>query len=1331
MKRIYLFLVGLWLATACFAELSQFRFRHLTVDDGLLSNLVSCIMQDKNGFIWMGVQGGVSRYDGVSFTNYKLYRDKANSIGVSTLFQDKEGNIWIGSGGGIFVYNPIDETFSDVMIEDTIPFYFGISDIVGDENHIWISAYNKGVFCYSYDTQKITSCKFSGNVARINRLFIDSYKTLWCVVEGGESFLYRLDEETDTFSPYVVTSKNGSYQRLSATYLYEDSNRVLWIGTWNAGIYKLNRAAHELTSVLLPSPFAGLTHIHHIEEYSNGILLIGSDNGMTVYDYNNNEYILYNSNKSGNYSLSDKFVYPIFKDREGGLWIGTYYSGINYVPAAEKIFTGYAQSEYTNSLSGNIISRFCEDRNGNIWIASDDGGLNKFSPTDQEFKHFLPAGVGSFNVHALCMDDDDLWIGTYDGGIFLLDTKTEKFKNTFPFRYDLRSVYEIYKSRDGKIWFGTMINVVVYDKETKEYKEVLDTRSTTICIREDVVGNIWLATQGAGLYRYNPVKDEWFHYLHSEDENSIPNDMVHCLYQDEGGKLWIGTEDGFCSYEANSDSFKRYKLNLVSNSICSIVEDNHKLWLTTSMGLVSIPSSGAMTVFTKDDGLQSNVFVTNSGMKASDGQIYAGTVNGFNVFTSGQILRNNYVPPVVFTNLELNNQPVPVSKDGVLKSSLNSVDKLELSHDNNTICISYAALSYNSPSRNQYAYMLEGFDTEWNYVGNQTKALYSHLPAGSYVFRVKASNNDQQWNNEGASLNIVLNPPFYFSLFFKILYIVLALGLLLYLINYLLSRSSKKHQGELRRMEKSKEQEMNDARVEFFTLIAHEIRTPVSLIIAPVEKILKSASTLSESIQNDLHIIDRNSQRLLFLVNQFLDFRKVEQSDIELNYTCCDVRASIDNVVDRFKLFFNQRNVQFSMDCPDKETTATVDSEALNIILSNLLSNANKYTKDKIEFRCAFNRSQNQFSISVTDNGEGIGKEQIDKIFKPFYRIVSNKQQGTGIGLSIVKKYVEALHGEIQAFSMVGKGSTFVVTLPIEPKFAEEANLLKEEEVESEPDSLKDDILNEEKASQKRTDKPFLLIVEDNDEMLTFLMNSFSDEYLVSIAKDGKEALEVLNENGEINLIISDLMMPRMDGLELCKAIRENLYTCHVPFILLTAKTDMTSKVSSMNYGVDVFVEKPFSIEYLKACAGNLIELRKMLWLKFMKMPLVPLSSVSVNHYDEDFLNKLNKIIEENFSNSDMSVELLAEKLCISRSKLFVKIKNLTNCTPNELIQIVRLKKAAELLLENRYRINEICYMVGFNNHSYFSKCFQKQFGVKPQDFARSKKDAEPDVENQ
>lgn len=922
------------------------------------------------------------------------------------------------------------------------------------------------------------------------------------------------------------------------------------------------------------------------------------------------------------------------------------------------------------------------------------------------------------NVHALCMDDDDLWIGTYTGGVNVLNTKTGAFRVYTTRGGDLTTLdgtssYAIFRDREKRIWVTSMAGINLYNREEDNFIRVKDLESLTIDIDQDADGNIWFATQGKGLFKHNPDKKTWKNYLHSNAPGALVNDQVNCVLIDGNGNMWVGMMNGLCKYNAEEDRFEAIPLDIPSRNICGIVEDQRVLWLTTTKGLVRYAPGESCQVFTRSDGLQSEQFLPNAALKASDGKIYVGSVNGFNAFYPYQIKTNKVLPPVIIAGLEIFNKEIRIG-DKQLPKALNQMTELDLSYKDHVFSLLYASLSYCTPEKNQYAYKLEGFDKDWNYVGSQNKATYTNLPAGTYVFKVKATNNDGIWSDQEANLKITIHPPFYWSTASKILYFILVCIALTFFIRFLLKRTEKKHTAEINQLNVSKEKEVHEAKIKFFTMIAHEIRTPVSLIIGPLEKIMKSSIPMPAVLRDDLNIIDRNSQRLLFLVNQLLDFRKVEQEGITMKYASQNIRQLLQAVCERFKPFITQHGAHLEVEYPDADFTAMVDSEAITKLISNLLTNASKYTKDRVVLSCVVQPEQHTFVVKVTDNGIGISKEDRKRIFKPFFQAMDNKP-GTGIGLSIVKSIVESHNGCIEVESEINKGSSFIVTLPIE----QVGVTAQEGEAGVLNPAIPEDILSETLPVVSSKDKPLMLIVDDNEEMLNFLSSSFSAQYSILTAEDGVEALEKLKEH-EVTLIVSDWMMPRMNGVEFCKALRVDQAISHIPFILLTAKTDTNSKIEGMDCGADAYIEKPFSVQYLEACIKNLLDLRNLLRQKFSKMPMVPLNSIASNSVDNKFLTRINEIIEQNFSEPELTIDFLAEQLGISRSGLFSKIKTLANVTPNELIQIVRLKKAAALLAENKYRINEICYMVGFNSPSYFAKCFQKQFGIKPGEFVNN-----------
>lgn len=1328
MKKLALLVLNLLIPILLSAVSNDLRFRHFSVEDGLSSNSVRAIMQDKYGFLWLGTDEGLNRYDGTTVKLYRLKEQGANEA-ISSLYGTTD-KIWIGTDERVYVYDYETENLTpfDLATPNQTNIRTNTNYITEDKDkNLWFATVGQGIFRYNVANNQLEQYEFKNSNGLMASVLVDSENQIWAVTNWGNSTLSKLNKAENKFEPFQLTCEADKHES-NALIMLEDSEHTLWLGTWEGGLQKIDKYSGKVTTYLHPADGKGATHIHSLMEYAPHQLLIGSDDGLLLFNTLTEEYQLFTEDETNPYSLSNRFVYPIVKDHEGGIWIGTYYGGVNYISPNTGQFEGFVHSHFSNSVNGTVIGRFCEDSYGRIWIASDDGGLNCFSPTDRKFTCYLPSGgknsLSYHNVHALCMDGNNLWIGTYTGGVNVLNLQTGTFKvyssvHDNPNTLDGTSSYAIFKDRQERIWVTTMSGVNLYNREEDNFIRIKDLDALTIDIDQDTKGNLWFSTQGKGLFKYHPEKQIWKNYKQDDKTaNALVNNQVNCTLIDSNGEMWVGTMNGLCKYNAEEDSFESIRLEIPSQNICSIIEDQHILWLATTKGLVRFSPGENCQIFTKSDGLQSDQFLPNAAFKASDGKIYVGSVNGFNSFYPYQIKTNKVLPPVVITELEIFNKSIPVG-DKLLSKALHQMDELELSYKDNVFSLLYASLSYCTPNKNKYAYKLEGFDKDWNYVGSQNKATYTNLPAGTYTFRVKATNNDGIWNEKGTSLKIIIHPPFYWSTASKVLYFILVCIAFGFLIRFIVKRTEKKHTAEINKLNANKEKEVHEAKIKFFTMIAHEIRTPVSLIIGPLEKIMRSSISLPVTVRDDLNIIDRNSQRLLFLVNQLLDFRKVEQEGMKMKFAPQNIYQLLKAVCERFEPFIAQHGAHLTVEYPEADFTAIVDSEAITKLISNLLTNASKYTKDEVVLSCIIQPEQHTFIIRVTDNGIGISKEEQKKIFHPFYQAADNKP-GTGIGLSIVKSIVESHNGCIEVASEVNRGSSFIVTLPIEQ--SEAMSQESEEAILNNPAIPEDILPGSLPSAAPPNNKPVMLIVDDNEEMLNFLSSSFADKYTILTAKDGVEALEKLKEN-DVTLIVSDWMMPRMDGVEFCKAIRSSQTTSHIPFILLTAKTDTNSKIEGMDCGADAYIEKPFSVQYLEACIKNLVDLRSLLRQKFSKMPLVPINSIASNSIDDKFLTRMNEIIEQNFSNPELSVDFLAEQLCISRSGLFAKIKTLANITPNELIQVVRLKKAAALLSENKYRINEICYMVGFNNPSYFSKCFQKQFGMKPGEFVSGKKE--------
>lgn len=1307
MRWYSLILINFFL-TVHAVENIAFQFRCYNIENGLSSNYVSTLLQDNKGFIWIGTDRGLDRYDGTRFISFQKKDISCHGLGnseMSALYQSSDKYLWVGTSRGLYIYEYAtgqfhafqEKTSNDISINSWI------SSIVQDKNGLfWIATRGQGVFSFDPVTKELIQYEMLHSNGYISTVLSDKLNNIWLTGVSGTYLLNKVNNQFEEFRPDGET--------VYSLTLFEDSMGDLWIGTWDSGLMKVENSM-RCTSYLVPHTKGGINHIHSIIEYAPGTLLIGSDDGLTLFNTVTGTYKQFDDKGHGRMALSDKFVYPIIKDHEGGIWVGTFYGGVNYIPPYSGQFEGYNCSYPSdNFLPGKVASCFLEDKNSNVWIAFEDGGIACFSPETHKLVD-VPGKerTKDWNVQSICLDNDEMWIATYARGFDVWNMRTGQIvsKNKGLIEKD---AFALLKTRAGEIWAGTMKNIYLYDRKADSLALMKPTNELVRDIKEDTKGRIWAATNGNGIFRCEPERNIWKHYGLKE---GLTSESVTNICVDRTGRIWIATSEGLCLYEPEKDWFRHIPLGIRNQDICCIIEDENVLWLTTGKGLVKYnPEAGTKQMFTRTDGLQTEAFALSSGLKTQKGEIFVGTTNGFNAFYPHLLHHNDNKPTVVLTGLELFNKEISVAQeDGILTSPIDYMKEINLSSDDNMISFLYTALSYCTPSKNQYAYQLVGFDKNWNYVGTQSKATYTNLPPGTYTFRVKASNNDGVWNEEGTSIRVIVHPPFYWSVPFKLCYVLLICGLGILLARRFIQRNQRKHEKEIEQVKVEKDKEMQEAKINFFTMIAHEIRTPVSLIIAPLENVMKEAGTLPAAIHDNLNVVNRNSQRLLYLVNQLLDFRKVQENEMKMRFTPQNVKELLSAICERFRPSMEQSGITFKVELPDDNFTADLDKEAITKLVSNLLSNATKYARDEVVLSC-FVQNEQCFVIQVTDNGIGINEQEQKKIFNPFFQATDNKP-GTGIGLSIVKGIADAHDGRVEVSSEVEKGTSFIVTLPIKQAVAVAVEKESSEELQVVGKILA--------APSVSVDRPVMLLVDDNEEMLQFLVSNFAATYAIVTAVDGLKALEILQKQ-EVSLIISDWMMPHLNGIELCKQVRQNQLTSHIPFILLTAKTDLNSKIEGMDCGADVYIEKPFSPQYLEVCIKNLIEQRQLLKKKFSQMPMVPLNSIAGNATDAKFLTQMNEIIEQNFSNPELSVDFLAEKLCISRSGLFAKVKTLASITPNELIKVVRLKKAASLLAEKHYRVNEVCYMVGFDNPSYFSECFQKQFGMKPSKFINGEK---------
>ena len=1327
MKNTFCVLACFFITIFCQAQSVEehYYFKNLSIRNGLSQNTVNAILQDRKGFMWLGTKDGLNRYDGLSFRKFK--HDAANPRGIgnsfiTSLYEDFNGNIWVGTDAGVYIYYPEKEAFEefDCQSLEKTRIERSVSMIAGDkQGRVWIAVEAQGMFCYDARQKLLRNYPLSEISSNIKCFTFDSGGTLWLGFYGDG--LYYSKDNLATVHPYG-SPEDGKreFEGGVITKIVQGNYNCLYIGSVKEGVSELNLTSGQVRNLLAIDESGESIFCRDLLPYSDNELWIGTESGIYIYNLRTAQFIHLRASLYDSYSLSDNAIYALYKDREEGLWIGSYFGGVDYYPRQYTYFAKYYPKNIANSLHGKRVREFCRADDGTLWIGTEDGGLNHFNPKTKEF-HFFEPSAGFTNIHGLCMDGSHLWVGTFSKGLRVIDTRTGVVLRTYteghtPHSLNDNSIFSICRTSAGEIYLGTLFGLLRYNRTQDNFDRIPELNGKFVYdIKEDSYGNLWLATYANGAYCYDVSVRRWKNYVFdAEDEKSLPYDKVLSVFEDSYRQIWLTTQGGgFCLFHPDTETFTRYGLKdgLPNDVVYQIVEDDDRfLWLTTNNGLVRFdPKTMEMKVFSTANGLPTNQFNYRSGFKDEAGNIYLGSINGFVAFDPRTFAENRQVPAVAITDFLLFNKEVSVGEtDSPLKSSITFSDKVVLTADQNSFSFRIAALSYQAPRMNKLMYKLEGFDEGWLTIGESPLVTYSNLGYGDYVFKVKASNSDGVWNEQETSLHLSILPPFYLSGWAYCFYVLFFMGCLVCVIFYFKRRNYRKQHRQMEMLEQEKEREVYHAKIDFFTNVAHEIRTPLTLIKGPLENIILKKEVDSET-KEDLYIMKQNTERLLNLTNQLLDFRKTETRGFRLNFTECDVVAVLRETYLRFTSLAKQKGLDFILELPQECFMADVNQEALTKIISNLLNNGVKYASTYL--RISLETDEKVFHIRTFNDGEMIPDTMKEEIFKPFVRLDKEDEvtTGTGIGLALSRSLAELHQGSL----MMEKGeevNCFCLTLPVNQDSTITLSAENVSQVEENSCGW------EQEETDTKEKKPMILVVEDNPDMLAFIRKQLTTEYSVLTAMNGIEALAVL-DNHYVNLVVSDVMMPQMDGFELCKTIKSDLSYSHIPVVLLTAKTNIQSKIEGLELGADAYIEKPFSVEYLLANISSLIHNREKLRQTFAKSPFVAANTMALTKADEEFIWKLNDIIQANLHNPEFSMEDMADALKMSRSSFYRKIKGVLDLSPNEYLRLERLKQAAQLLKEGKSRVNEICYTVGFNSPSYFSKCFLKQFGVLPKDF--------------
>jgi ligand-binding sensor domain-containing protein/signal transduction histidine kinase/DNA-binding response OmpR family regulator len=1303
-----------------------YYFNHFQVENGLSNNSVECSIQDDDGFLWVGTINGLNRFDGYAFKTF--YNNPADSTSIMSnfvrcLYNDSQGIIWIGTNKGVCTFNKISEKFNDV------PFLpkGNCTQIIRDTKGCLWFVIKLSIYRYNPETGKVKLYPLNGPAPVATSIAITPDRTLWASTSNG--CLKRFMPATDSF--YTYSTYNGVFDTLSHSIekIYPINDSSFLIGTKSEGVKVFDAKSKKYREVITLSEEGSGIFVRTFIRRNENEYWIGTETGIYIYNSQTGVVTHLQREYDNPYSVSDNVIHAFCQDREGGLWVGTYLGGLNYLPEKYVFFEKFFPRLKSPSLSGNAVHEICKDRFGDFWIGTEDGGVDKINMQKKTFTSFTPTpskgSISYHNIHGLLATGNELWIGTFEHGLDVLNILTGKVVrhyNAGTGEHSLKSnfIVTIFQTRAHDILIGTTGGLFQYNKSKDNFSLVPGFGSHVQALLEDDEGVLWSCTQGEGVYYYCPRTKQYGNLRYnSNDDNSLIDNHVNGIFQDSGNNLWIATEGGLCRYEKKSRKFTRYttKNGLPDNLIFRILEDGKKnLWISTSKGLVCFnPGAGAIKTYKQSNGLLSDQFNYNSSFKDGDGTLYFGSVKGLIGFNPALFLQNNSIAPVYITGIEINNKEFTVA-DGhsPLKESITYTKTIELPFDQSTISIDFAALSYPVPAMNEYAYKLEGFDKDWTYLKTNRKAYFTKLPPGRYTFKVRGSNSSGIWNEKEASLEINILPPFWASPGAYVLYAIVIIGLAYFIIRYYVVRANERNMRKIELLEMEKEREIYHSKIEFFTNVAHEIRTPLTLIKMPLDKLMQRPNQHPDIIEN-LCTMDRNTNRLIDLTNQLLDFRKTEADKFSLNFVKTDISDLIREIFANFRLAAEERNIQFRLELPSIPLQAFVDPEAVTKILNNLINNAVKYAGSRVFVHLMpFNSEDKVFSIEIRNDGFMIPYEQKEKIFQPFYRLKeTDKQPGTGIGLPLARSLAELHKGVLDLKKPEKDLNVFLLVLPIH----------QEQEFVLQNEAADNTVLNEvpQPEDAPGPSKPVILFVEDNKEILDFVSRELQCEYTVRKALNGKEALDVLRDEN-VQLIISDIMMPVMDGLELCKVLRTDIEYNHIPIILLTAKNTLHAKIEGLEVGADAYIEKPFAIEYLKAQISNLLSNRAKIKEYFAHSPLVHLKSIGYSKADKNFLEQLDGFIHQHMTNMDIDVDNLARFMNMSRATFYRKVKALSNLTPNELINLSRLQKAAQLLIDGNYKVYEVANIVGYSLPSNFARDFHKQFGMTPTEYVNSRK---------
>ena len=1345
------------------------NFQFLTLKEGISKRAVSSISQDHYGFMWFGTDGaGLYKYDGINYTNYEYDWKNKNAINSNLIYAtyiDTYNKLWIGTEEGLCLYNRNLNKFENINLKNAYSTGYKnpitVKSIIQDNTgNLLLGTYAHGLFKLNLKSLKVTTIQLNSTLNSNSKIncFVKSKKGN--VYLGTDLGLMEYNSKSNK-----VQQATWNPKKISVTdpieSLYIDANENLWIGTISNGLLKIsgNQKTAKIDRFRISK-----NKILSVTGVNSNTVMCGTENdGLFLINENGNVIHRYLNSKSDSHSLKSNSIWSLYLDKDKRIWLGYYNKGVGIFDKRHAKFnTIESLPTNTNSLQTSSVTGIEKDNSGKLWISMEGGGVDVLDPAAKVFKHINNqdsrnySGLTSNNILTVFIDSkQNIWLGSWNDGIYFLKKGSKTFvnftsKNTAGLTSD--QIFSFSEDSKGVIWIGSyMKGLHYYDPLKDEFhhcdsKPFVTNNLNTANIRKVLIDSrnvIWVATID-GLYQVHRNSNGAFSVVSMKDimsksiKSNKSTNTILSLYESKNKILWIGTaSSGLFSYDGKNKKLAWYTdfPGFKEKLVVAITESRDgAIWISGKTGITKLDLKNKKALnFSTSDGLLSNDFNNNAVLNDKNGDLYFGSYEGVNYFNPNKTSNNIKEPLLYLDDFKLFNKSIhPNEPQSPLSKVISETDHITLRYDQSVFTIEYIGLNYSYPSTNEYAYYLEGFEKNWNYVGNKRSATYTNLAPGKYVFKVKSAARGGNWNQKPLQLYIEILPPWWRTSWAYFFYFILIAGTFYAINKYFQNRFKEKQAIKFERDKAAQIEKLNTKKLQFFTNISHEFRTPLTLILNPLVDIIKNRSIeLPHDVVNKLQIMHKSSDRLSKLINELMDFNKLQFNQVVVQVQKIEVVSFTKDIISYFDEEASSRGISLVFESNIAKLHDWLDPKMVEKIIFNIVSNAFKVTADNGFITVQINASQKTeqfpltnieneipyFEIAVSDTGAGLDKKDIKKIFDRFYQVnnLSKAYYGsTGIGLEVVRGFVELHKGKIEVESELGIGSTFIVSFPLGNDFFTQDEIVQETfKSEARITSHLLAALSKEQPSEPAAEKVHtILIVEDNTELRNYLKNELKKEYNVLTAKNGQKGLELALEKSP-DIIMTDVIMPIMDGLEFCKSIKKDIKTSHIPLLMLSAKAMVKDKLEGIDSGADIYLSKPFDMDILKSSLVQLLTSRQIMFNKFYH-GITKKTKAKTTTLDNEFIQKILNFIHENISESDLSVEVLASKVSLSRSQLYRKMKTLTGISVNEFIRNVRLKKAKELIALGNNNINEISYKVGFTYPSYFSKCFKEKYGHLP-----------------